>query len=128
MADIPLKAMESMQAFSFDTWGVEFKAVCRIPPGWRIKAGSSATPDGELTGTGSQGATWFDKGSPKGLHNFVLVTLYDRIQRNDVSSGAGIVPATFKGYATISTDSGESKLALSYKNVRLIPAARCPTP
>lgn len=47
---IPLKDTESIEAFSIETWGVEFKSVCRIPGGWRIKAGSSATPNGEFGG------------------------------------------------------------------------------
>ena len=128
IGDIPLKDTQSIEAFSLDTWGVEFDSVCHIPGGWRIKAGSSATPNGELSGEGSQGATWFDTESPKELRNFVLVTLYDRVQRNDVRSadGNGLVPATFKGNATIETDDGDLKLALTYKNVTLVPARRCP--
>ncbi|MGH6613539.1 hypothetical protein [Sphingomonas sp.] len=125
---IPLKDTQSIQAFSIETWGVEFKSVCHIPPGWRIKAGGSATPNGELGGVGSQGATWFNHGTPKELRNLVLVTLYDRVQQDDIHSadGSGLVPATFKGYATISTDDGEQKLPLTYKNVTLVPARQCP--
>lgn len=128
VASIPLKDTHAIQAFSLTTWGVEFKSVCHIPAGWRIKAGGSATPNGELAGEGSQGATWFNNGSPKELHNFVLVTLYDRVQQSDIGSadGSGLVPATFKGHATISTDDGERKLPLTYKNVKLVPALRCP--
>lgn len=72
---LPARDTLSVKAFSFDTWGVEFNAVCRIPGGWRIKAGSSATPNGELAGEGSQGATWFSQSSPRELRTFVMVSL-----------------------------------------------------
>ena len=124
---IPLKQTESLEAFSVKTWGVEFRSVCSIPGGWRIKAGSSATQNGELEGEGSQGATWFNNGSPKELQNFVLVTLYAPVQRADIGSPGNGVPATFKGTATINTDDGDGQRALSYRNITLIPARRCPS-
>jgi hypothetical protein len=123
VVDIPLASRESMESFSVATWGVAFKAVCRIPGGWRIKAGSSATPDGALEGTGSLGATWFKTRSPDGLRNLVLVTLHDALQRADVPNGPD---ATFKGSAVISTEDGERKVSLTYRNIRLTPATRCP--
>lgn len=124
---VALKDSESIQAFSIETWGVEFAAVCRIPSGWRIKAGSSATPNGELSGAGSQGATWFNHASPKELRMFVLVTLYGPVQRADIHDGrGGVEPATFSGYATLSTDDGTRRARLTYRNVRLTPARRCP--
>jgi hypothetical protein len=123
---LPLKDDESIEEFSIQTWGVEFNAVCRIPGGWRIKAGKSATPDGELDGIGSQGATWFNHRNPKELQRFVLVTLYSPVQREDIGSPGNGVPATFKGTATISTDDGDLKRALTYKNITLTPANRCP--
>jgi hypothetical protein len=125
---IPLKDTQSISSFSIETWGVSFKSICRIPPGWRIKAGSSATPNGALTGQGSQGTTWFNHGSPKELRDFVLVTLYARRQQTDIHSadGSGLVPATFNGSVTIETDDGERSLPLTYKNVTLSRASRCP--
>lgn len=130
LGKIPLKDTQSIEAFSIDTWGVEFKSVCSIPSGWRIRAGGSATPNGELAGEGSQGATWFKEGSPKELRGFVLVTLYAPVQRDDIRSDDGgdtsLVPATFKGYATISTDDGDLRVPLTHRNVTLTPARRCP--
>lgn len=123
---IPLKDTESIEAFSVKTWGVEFRTVCRIPGGWRIKAGSSATPNGEVEGEGSQGATWFNQSSPKELQAFVLATLYAPVQREDIGSPDNGVPATFKGTLTISTDDGDVQRALTYKNITLTPANRCP--
>ena len=123
---IPLKDTESIEAFAIKTWGVEFKSVCSIPGGWRIKAGSSATPNGDLEGEGSQGATWFNTASPKELRNFVLVTFYAPVQRADIGSPDNGVPATFKGTATVSTDNGDVQRTLSYRNITLVPARRCP--
>jgi hypothetical protein len=123
---IPLKPTESVEAFSIKTWGVEFKSLCSIPSGWRIRAGSSATSDGDLQGEGSQGATWFNTASPKELRNFVLITLYAPVQRADIGSSDNGVPATFKGTATVSTDEGNMQHTLSYRNIALVPARRCP--
>ncbi|THD35742.1 MAG: hypothetical protein E7773_10380 [Sphingomonas sp.] len=126
IGQIALRDTESIEAFSIKTWGVEFNAVCRIPGGWRIKAGNSATPDGEIDGEGSQGATWFNQSSPKELRAFLLVTLYAPVQAQDIGSPNNGIPATFKGTATISTDDGDVKRALTYKNITLTPARRCP--
>jgi hypothetical protein len=113
---------QSIKAFALKTWGVAFTSICRIPAGWTIKAGGSATPDGELTGEGSLGATWFLKSNPEELRNLALVTLYDPVQKIDVGS----VPATFQGHVTISTDPGDRKHRLDYRNITLVPARRCP--
>jgi hypothetical protein len=119
----PLKTGESIESFSISTWGVEFHAVCKIPGGWRIRAGGSATPDGILEGEGSQGASWFNRSSPSELRSLALVTLYAPIQRADIRNGPD---ATFKGTATISTNRGEKEIRLTYRNVQLTPAHHCP--
>jgi len=123
VVDIPLEVGESLESFSIATWGVEFKAVCKIPGGWRMKAGNSASPEGTLEGEGSQGATWFNERNPSELGEIVLVTLYADVQQEDVSNGPD---ATFKGLATISTDDGERVAPLTHKNILLKPAQRCP--
>lgn len=127
---LPVKDTESIKAFSINTWGVAFAAVCRIPSGWRIKAGNSATPNGELSGEGSQGVTWFNQGSPKALRAFVLVILYGAVQRADIrtSGGTGVIPANFKGRATMETDSGDRRAPLTYRNIMLTQASTCPQP
>jgi hypothetical protein len=127
VVELPLRKGESVESFSFSTWGVKFMAICRIPGGWRIKAGSSATPDGELAGEGSQGATWFNQRNPAELRNLVLLRLYGPVQRKALrdSRGNETLPATFKGSAVISTEAGERKVSLTYKNILLTPARRC---
>ena len=123
---IPLRETESIEAFAIRTWGVQFKSVCRIPEGWRVRAGSGATASGELVGEGSEGTTWFNHGTPKELHAFILVSMVAPVQRYDVGSPNNGIPATFKGSVTINTDDGEVKRALTYKNVTLTPARNCP--
>ena len=122
IVDVPLEAGESIGSFSVSTWGVDVKAVCRVPGGWRITAGRDATPDGEISGRGSHGVTWYRERSPRQLRNFILVTLYGPVQRQRI----GAVPATFSGKATISDLNDEHKVALSYRNIKLVRANRCP--
>jgi len=124
---IPVGDTESIEAFSIRTWGVRFVAVCHIPRGWRVKAGSSATPNGEVSGDGSQGATWFRRSSPKELQQLVLVTLSGPVQRETVGSEDNGVPATFIGTVTLSTDDGKVQRVLTYRNVTLTPSHRCPS-
>lgn len=124
---IPLKGDDSLESFAFETWGVKFKAVCHIPDGWRIKAGSSLSSNGDFEGEGSQGITWYRQSSPKELRSVVLVELFSPVQRSDIHQADGVVPATFNGYATVETDDGDRKVALNFRNIRLSPASRCPS-
>jgi len=130
IVDVPLAYGESIEAFSFSTWGVTFNAVCHIPGGWRIKAGSSATPDGVLEGEGSHGATWFVRSSPDELRDLVLVTLYGPVQPDDILSSTGegetLIPATFAGYASISAEQEGKRVVLTTANIRLAAAKGCP--
>jgi hypothetical protein len=126
IVEIPIAAGESVESFSFETWGVTVQAVCHVPLGWIVKAGGSANPSGVIEGEGSHGATWFARASPAPLRNFVLLTLYGPVQRRDLRQSNGVVPATFSGFATINAEKGERKVRLGYRNVRLVPASRCP--
>jgi len=119
---VPLKAGERFSEFSIATWGVTFTAVCHIPSGWTVKAGGSATPEGVLEGEASLGTTWLSEKSSKALQDFVLVTLYEPVQRHDVGS----VPATFKGHAYIEGDDARRRVRLTFANVSLRPSSRCP--
>ena len=128
ITSIPLKPNERIEGFSISTWGVTFNAVCHIPSGWTIKAGGSATPDGVLEGEASLGTTWLSEASPMPLHDLVLITLYEPVQRRDVGKEGGpvYIPATFKGHALLSGDDAQRRVRLGYANVRLSPANRCP--
>jgi hypothetical protein len=71
---IPLtaKASESIMAFSITTWGVQFRSVCHIPAGWRIKAGNSASPDGEIEGAAAKGSLGFSEEAQRNLRDLRL--------------------------------------------------------
>lgn len=125
---VPLGPNESISDFSFVSRGVLFQAVCRIPSGWRIKAGSSATLDGILEGEGSHGATWLNRENMKALDRLVLITLYGPMQRDPIHSpdGSKLFPATFAGKATVETPDDQREISIGTDNIRLTRATRCP--
>jgi hypothetical protein len=129
ITDIPLRPGEALDGFSVSTWGVRFTSVCHIPGGWTIKAGGGATHEGVLEGEASLGATWLRQPSPSELRSIVLITFYAPVQRHDIGKAGGsvYVPATFKGHARLWADDAERKARLTYINVQLTPATRCPT-
>jgi pilus assembly protein Flp/PilA len=92
---------ERLADFELNTWGVRFRAICRIPFGWRIEAGGNATPEGSLKGQGTHGTTWLNRNGVRELSNLVLVMLHGPVQPTDVRVQNGIVPAAFKGQANI---------------------------
>ena len=128
---IRLGANEFVDEFSVDTWGVIHRAVCHFPPGWFITAGSSADPTGLIKGQASLGVTYLNRNRLSELNGLMLVTLDGPVQRKDFGHDgtAVFVPATFKGYARIGrygTDERRRKIRLTYRNIRLVPADRCP--
>ncbi len=127
---VRLKANEYLSGFSIDTWGVEFLAVCHLPPGWSITAGTSASPDGKLSGQGSLGVTFLDPSRLSELNGLVLMTLVAPVQKEKIESASGIAPATFAGHAVVGTygQDGDRRLRISYRNVVLTPAKACPPP
>ncbi|WGM38860.1 hypothetical protein [Caulobacter sp. NIBR1757] len=121
---IPLGPGERVSAFNFDTWGVDVVAVCRIPPGWWIKGGRSATAQGVIAGEGSHGVTWI--GDMTSLENLMLVSLYGPVRETERKNGPTTWPATFKGLAALETPDTQREVALGHANVRLVPADACP--
>ena len=128
VVDVPLEAGESIEAFTVATWGVTFQTVCAIPSGWTIKAGGSLTPEGVMEGEGSLGISWLPESSPPELKEFALVALYGPVANTALidPDHSGGVPATFSRSATVSTEDGEKRVALTAENIRLRPADRCP--
>ena len=129
---ITLGPKEYVNAFSIETWGVQIVATCQIPPGWTITAGSSADPTGRIAGEASLGVTYLDRTRLRQLEGLVLVRLDEPVHRHSIPQGkGGELPATFVGTAQIGrygpTDRGR-KQRLDYRNVRLLPASRCPVP
>jgi hypothetical protein len=128
IAGIALGPHEYVDGFSVDTWGVDFLAVCHFPPGWTIRAGRQASPDGVLAGEASHGATFLDRAWLRELRGLALVRIFGRVQ----PIRTGSIPATFAGRATIGSYgvNGEPsrRAMLGARNIRLVPAARCPDP
>lgn len=123
VGSIPVAGDEMIESFTFSTWGVTFKSVCSIPPGWTIKAGGSLTPEGTFEGYGSLGVSMPRASSPNEFRSMALVELDGPVLRHDHRDE----PATFKGYAKAWADDTERKIPLTYKNIRLVPARHCPT-
>ena len=123
---------EYIDGFKLQSWGVRYKAVCRIPAGWLIKAGSSTTAAGWLEGEGSHGITWLRRGSESELHGLVLVTLDAGQNWNPVrdSRGGMLVPPTLYGDIVITNGKAdrERKLGMTRRNFRFVPARACPPP
>jgi len=127
LADIGIGRAERVSEFSFDTWGVEFIAVCQIPRGWRIEAGGGPAFEGVLNGRRSPGATWSQSASGS-LRNVALISMLAGIRRDPVRDGGGniVQPVTFKGHAKASGYQGDRIIELTDANVRLTPARGCP--
>lgn len=120
---IDLAKDESVTGFSIASWGVDWLALCRIPPGWRLRAGRNATPDGLLEGESTHGVTRL--ADPDGLRELALVRLWGPVQWRARAVENGIVPATLAG--RLSRSEGP-EVALGERNLRLTPAAACPAP
>ncbi len=128
---IRLTKDEYVDGFSIATWGVTLRAVCHFPPGWDIDAGSSADPSGQIKGEGSLGVTYLDRTRLSELSGLVLITLVDAVQVKDIGHDGGpvFIPATFKGHVSIGTygvDGKTRKGRLTARNIKLVPADRCP--
>ena len=128
---IRLAKNEYVDGFKIDTWGVIERAVCHFPPGWDIDAGSSADPTGQIKGEGSLGVTYLDPTRLSELNELVLITLVGPVQARDIGHDgtAVFIPATFKGHVSIGTygvDGKTRKARLTSRNIKLVPASRCP--
>lgn len=124
---IALAENEFVDRFTIDTWGVEILAVCRLPPGWEIRAGKQASPDGVLAGEASHGVTFLNRADVGALRRLALV----RIDGAVTWTGHGNMPPTFAGRASIGRygpDESRREMTLTRANIRLATAARCPEP
>lgn len=127
IAGIALGPNEFVDQFSIDTWGVEFVAICHLPPGWEIRAGREATPIGAIAGRASHGVTFLNRPRLRELEGLALIRIHGPLQPRPV----GTRPATFAGRAGIGrygVDERRREVRLTHANVRLVPAARCPPP
>ena len=125
---LQLKRDERIDSFAISTWGVTFNAICHIPDGWTLMAGRRANPEGVLEGEGSNGVTWLGQTGLRELEGLALVTLYGPVQQREIvtDGGAGVIPASFKGTASVVGDNAGRTISLTSANIRLAPAKACP--
>ena len=128
LGGIVLKPNEYVSEFDVRTWGLTILAVCRIPRGWRITAGTDGSFGGSLAGQAGVGAAALGQRDLGRLQGMFLVRgpiggRHDRPQ--------GDRPATFAGTVTIGTygvDAPGRRGDLDASRITLAPAARCPAP
>jgi hypothetical protein len=122
IVDIQLNKDEAVESFVVRTWGVEFKAVCRIPPDWEVTAGRFG-PGGRIAGESGHGATMLRH--PLGeLRGLVLIELSEPVQHH----AGGPIPATFSGDISVyvGRQARTRKMPVTSANVRLVRADSCP--
>lgn len=116
-------AGQGVAGFRIDSWGVDWLAICRIPAGWRLRAGRSANPEGLFEGESTHGVTRLPGLEP--LRNVALVRLWGPVQWRDKPIPNGVVPATFAG--TLRLSEGR-EVGLGESSLRLTAAGACPGP
>jgi hypothetical protein len=122
--DVRIAPGERVTGFKLSSWGVDWIALCRIPTGWRLRAGRSATPDGLFEGQSTHGVTRLE--NLQALGNVALVRLWAPLQWSDRRlPDGGRAPATFAGTLSFS---GRGDVRLGERSLRLVPAQACPKP
>lgn len=114
---------QGVSGFRIDSWGVDWLAICRIPTGWRLRAGRSANPEGLLEGESTHGVTRLS--GLEALRHVALVRLSGPVQWRDRPIPNGVVPATFSGTLRLS---GGREIGLGESSLRLTSAGACPAP
>jgi hypothetical protein len=122
---LAIPADRSLTAFKIDTWGVEFLAVCRVPPSWEIKAEKYEDPEGLLSGRADNHGERLTK-----LRDLFLVDVYDYQPLPRGNPKSDYHPASFAGWIEMAAHPAErgKRTTLRAANFRLIKAARCPDP
>jgi hypothetical protein len=127
IADVPAGHDELLDRFTIETWGLDILAICSIPPGWQIRAGRTAAPDGLIEGEATHGVTRLDRERLSDLANLALVRMWGPVQGGTRRTGAGDEIASFFGHAVLeSAGGGARQVPLTLEQIRLTPAARCP--
>ena len=125
IGSIKLSPGEGIWSFKLKSWGVEYLAVCRIPSDWEITAGSMG-PGGRLEGSAGHGTSMVRASDSKRLRDFVLIRFDGPVQKHDIVRGPGdVLPATFKGVATVEAGDRSRTVRLTFENIRLTPARNC---
>jgi hypothetical protein len=120
--------MESIRAFHIETWGVEFLAVCHVPPSWELKAEKFEDSEGYFDGRSEAHGEPLQK-----MAGMYLVDVYDYQSQPKGGPKSDYHPASFAGWVVVGRvqpfDGGtRHKRTLKAANFRLRDAARCPVP
>jgi hypothetical protein len=124
--NLKLPAHATIRAFHIETWGVEFVAVCHMPPSWALKSEKFEDPEGSLDGRADTG------GEPlKRLTDFYLVDIYDYQPLPKGDPKGEYHPPSFAGWVEAGTaepfgGGARRKRALTANNFRLRDSRNCP--
>lgn len=123
---VHLKGAEGIVAFEINTWGVEFLAVCRMPPSWALKSEKYANPEGQLSGKrDAQGLAY------RSLANFYLVDVYNYEPEAKGNPKSDFHPASFSSWVELGRNEqfGSARgrrVPLKPQNFKLQNARGCP--
>ena len=120
---LSIPAEGALAAFRIDTWGVEFLAVCKVPPLWEIKEEKFLDSAGLLSGHSDPHRTLTK------LDRMFLVDVYSYqpLPRGDPKGDYH--PASFAGWYEVFDGNGDilkKRRAFHANNFHLTPAPRCP--
>jgi hypothetical protein len=124
--ELPLPTSESIRAFHIETWGVEFLAVCHLPPSWELKSAKYEDPAGSLDGNADI------HGEPlKRLSDMYLLDVYDYQAQPRGDPNGEYHPPSFAGWIEFGAsvpfgDQARTRLSLTADNFRLRDAKACP--
>lgn len=131
IVDLPLSQGEYITSFELRTWTVRVLAVCNVPVGWTVMAGTFGDPGGILSGTANIGVAYLPKGKTGALHALFLVEIGQDRPADVIGPNGESRPGTFTGSITIGrygADITERTVALSGHNLERRRATRCPPP
>lgn len=119
---------QTIRAFHIETWGVEFLAICHLPPSWELKSEKFEDPEGWLDGkAGTHGEDM------KKLSNMYLMDVYDYQAQPRGDPKGDYHPPSFAGWVELGRvepfDGGtRRKRTLKADQFRMQDAKRCPVP
>jgi len=123
-----VREMESIRAFHIETWGVNFLAVCHVPPSWELKSEKFEDPEGYLDGVSDT------HGEPlKRVTAMYLVDVWDYQPLPKGDPKTDYHPASFAGWVKVGKIQPFDartlrKRTLKAGNFHLRDASRCPDP
>ena len=125
---VQLGAKQYIAGFEIKTWAVYPLAVCHIPHGWEVSAGTDIDPGGRLTGGSGGTVANLDHTQLTDLKALYLVKV-DGYHATTVKHGGSEQPASFSGTISIGTYGSEKPdhdYPLRPANIVMVPAKRCP--